>query len=160
MNITVGTNVWYRVFKHADLIDGLGALLPKYLKGKIVRVLSKTSFLIRSDVTNRLINRYIGDIHPCETSTRFIALDNGEEGMKKLMKEVTGGMESHRELESEQTQIEALTRNDEALEKAEHENREDFARTNPEFSMIDENQEQEPRKSRRLRGDQPEYGGW
>ena len=161
--------------RHPQLIDGLGGLLPKFLKGRILRVLSKTSFLIKSDVTDKILNRYISDLHPCETSSRFVALENAEEGLKAFMSDA-GGLESIKEMEEEEIQLKALTGNEEALEAGERDNRMDFGHTNPEFNQTDDqdqaagdgqerkagnqasNKQAVPeRQSRRLKQQSPEY---
>ena len=119
LNLKVGSKVWYRVFKHPRLVDGLGSLLPGWLGATIVRVFSKTTVLVESDLTGRLLNRHISDIQPRYAETRFLSTENSEEGFKALTKEMCGGLEGIRELETEAQQMQMLEGAKESLKKGE-----------------------------------------
>ena len=141
------------------MVPGLSALLPKFLPGRITKILSKSSVMVKSDVTDKIINRHVSDIHPMITDNRFVSTENAEVGMRKLMEDMN--LESTKELEAEETQLEVLEDTKAALEKAEKRVR--FERVlepvsaDQERQQLDEQPEpQELRRSRRLRGLNPD----
>ena len=141
------------------MVPGLSALLPKFLPGRITKILSKSSVMVKSDVTDKIINRHVSDIHPMITDNRFVSTENAEVGMRKLMEDMN--LESTKELEAEETQLEVLEDTKAALEKAEKRVR--FERVlepvsaDQEKEQLDEQPKpQELRRSRRLRGLNPD----
>ena len=157
LSLKEGSPVYYRVYKHANLVPGLGALLPRYLPGRITKVLSKTCVMIESSVTKKILNRHISDIHPVVTENRFVSTDTGEQGMRKLMQDMN--LESTKELESEQAQLDALDETKPALEEMERQVRLERQFEMPKTQSHDESQEPETpaRRSRRLQGLPPEH---
>ena len=115
--------------------------------------------MVKSDVTDKIINRHVSDIHPMITDNRFVSTENAEVGMRKLMEDMN--LESTKELEAEKTQLEVLEDTKAALKKAEKRVR--FERVlepvsaDQERQQLDEQPEpQELRRSRRLRGLNPD----
>ena len=157
LSLKEGSPVYYRVYKHANLVPGLGALLPRYLPGRITKVLSKTCVMIESSVTKKILNRHISDIHPVVTENRFVSTDTGEQGMRKLMQDMN--LESTKELESEQAQLDALDETKPALEEMERQVRLERQFEMPKDQSHSESQEPEKtaRRSRRLQGLPPEH---
>ena len=123
LGIEKGSQVWYRVFKHPQLVDGLGSLMPKWLPGKVEECVSKTSFLIASDATGRLISRHISDLHPAEVSHKFSSQDNAEMGFKKLIGEATGATQ---ELEKPEDQMDATLNNRDVIDEVDDKMRQNF----------------------------------
>ena len=141
------------------MVPGLSALLPKFLPGRITKILSKSSVMVKSDVTDKIINRHVSDIHPMITDNRFVSTENAEVGMRKLMEDMN--LESTKELEAEETQLEVLEDTKAALKKAEKRVR--FERVLEPVSADQEREQldkqpkpQELRRSRRLRGLNPD----
>ena len=171
LNLNEGSAVFYRVYKHPHLVDGIGSLLPKFLPGVITKVISKTTVMIRSDVTKKLVNRHVSDIHPQTATSRFVSTETGEQGFRRRMTDMTSGLEAGRELDDESTQLTVLEHTKNAVENAENR-----ARTNNDLQPSPPQEENDQpavrpkqptglrrpapsaeRRSRRLQGKQPEY---
>ena len=135
--------------------------MPKWLPGKVEERVSKTSFLINSDATGRLISRHISDLHPAEISHKFSSTENAETGFKKLMGEVTGATQ---ELEKPEEQLDAALNNKDVMEEVDEKMRQNFEDTNPELvaqdvrpkEKIKKKEDQPVRRSKRLQGKEPE----
>ena len=57
-----GDQIYYRVFSHPKLVTcGLKTLMPKFMMGKVMKILGATSALIKSDSTKNYLTRHISD---------------------------------------------------------------------------------------------------
>ena len=153
LRLEKGMKVFYKMFRHPQLIDGISSLLPKFAAGTIHDVLSKTSVMVRSDLTGRLINRHVSDVHPAQINNRFVSKITGAEGFKRLANDVSGSLGAHGELPDEESQIRAAEDNREVLMETEKQIR---LEAKPDDQPDDERRAFEPRRSRRLQGEKPD----
>ena len=77
--------------------------------------------MVESELSGRVMNRHIQDIHPMRADSRFVSHETGEEGWKKYMQDIS--LESTKELESEESQLEIVKDTGEALKRTDREAR-------------------------------------
>ena len=166
MNLKKGSKCFYRIHGHTHMAPGLSPLLPKWSTATVEEIPGKSSFLLRSDVTGRLISRHISDVHPAPPANRFGPTDNAEDGFNRYLLETGGAMQ---EFEQTDQQMKLGQGQQRANVKMEEHTRKNFEEYDGAFKVDGRQNEmpkvdaksgavpkQEPRKSRRIRGLAPE----
>ena len=70
MNIQEGSRVWYRMHREPKVLAcGYASILPRVAIGFVVRFLGRTSVVLKSDVTGKMLYRNIIDLTPFIPST-------------------------------------------------------------------------------------------
>ena len=83
--------MWFRDFSPPHVMAaGLKTLLPRFNLGKIHAVLGRTSALVRSDRTGKLLSRHVSDLQPFSAALRFSEQDSWEDNEARYWKERRG----------------------------------------------------------------------
>ena len=107
LELKVGKKCYYRVHDHTNMVAGLSPLLPKWITGTIVSFPGKTSLLIESDVTGKVVSRHISDVHPAYAANKFGPTPNSKKGFHDFFAEASGAAA---EFEEVQEQLELAAR--------------------------------------------------
>ena len=167
LGIVPGTKVFFRAHGSVAKSPGMAKLFPKFLSGEVVRLNGRTSSIIRSYRTGKLVSRHISDVFrhysavagPEEgfmDSLRREQKDkevdfNDKEAEEEAQKQMRADATAHPLVEQMMNEAESTSsqKNDEAKEP-------DGGKTSQEADDDDANRN---RRSRRLRGLAPESAG-
>ena len=155
LGIGPGTRVYYRC--HAGLVKncpGMKKIWPRYLSGVVVRLNGRTSAVIRSYRTDRLLTRHISDVfrhYDAKAGPEYGLL----ESIRREKEDEDVDFSDKVDEDKARTEMQKDTTTGEALDEV--------TPTTP-TSVVsspsddkEETNEQKPRRSRRLQGQKPEF---
>ena len=152
LELKIGKKCYYRIHGHTNMVAGLSPLLPKWVTGTIVSFPGKTSLIIQSDVSGKLVSRHLSDVHPAYAANKFGPIPNSRKGFHNFFAEATGAAA---EFEEVSEQLELAGRQKEERLKTERA----MGQPKGHVQEMDPSTGAKPkvlRKSRRIRGLEPD----